>query len=124
MFNGASAVIFQRAKELRNQTTDAETILWMHLRGKQLGYKFRRQHPIGNYIADFYCHQLKLVIEADGSVHNNVEVKNDDAERQMALESTGLKVIRFSNDQIKLNIEAVLLIINSVIHECSKGISD
>ncbi|HEY4147450.1 MAG TPA: endonuclease domain-containing protein [Chitinophagaceae bacterium] len=124
MFQGASALIFQRARELRNQTTDTEVILWMHLHGKQLGYKFRRQHPIGNYIVDFYCHQLKLVIEADGLVHNKEEVKNNDKERQMALEGMGLRVVRFTNDEIRFNIERVLLTINSVIHECYQNIGD
>src|SRR5882724_9289685 len=89
MFDGATAVIFQRAKELRGQITDAERILWIHLRGKQTGYKFRLQHPMGNYILDFYCHQLKLVIEADGAVHYNEDVRNSDKERQRILESAG-----------------------------------
>ena len=59
MFDGASPLIFQRAKELRNQVTHAEMLLWDYLRNNQMGYKFRRQHPVGNFIVDFYCHQLK-----------------------------------------------------------------
>lgn len=119
MFKGAAHLIFQRAKELRNHVTDAERILRMHLRDKQMGYKFRRQHPIGNYIADFYCHQLKL-IEADGSVHNNDEVKKKDIERQLFFESTGIKVIRFTNDDIRFNIEKVLSKVNSEIYGSPK----
>jgi len=69
MFYGASPLIFERAKQLRNQVTHAEMIIWNYLRGNQCGYKFRRQHPVGNFILDFYCHQLKLAIEIDGSIH-------------------------------------------------------
>lgn len=70
MFLGADRLIFQNAYALRGSMTDAETLLWGYLKGSQLGAKFRRQHPIGIYIADFYCHQRKLIIELDGSVHN------------------------------------------------------
>jgi len=124
MFQGASALIFQRARELRDHLTDAESILWMHLRGKQMGYKFRRQHPIGNYIVDFYCHQLKLVIEADGPVHDKHEVSNNDKERQLTLENEGLKIIRFTNHEIRYDIESVLLTLKSIIDEYSKTIRD
>ena len=63
MFYGASPLIFERAKKLRNKTTESEGMLWNRINGKQLGVKFRRQHPLSNYIADFYCHELKLIIE-------------------------------------------------------------
>jgi len=67
---GASPEIHRRAQELRKRMTPCENILWERLKGKHfLGYKFRRQHPLYKYIVDFYCHQLKLVIEVDGSVH-------------------------------------------------------
>ena len=89
MFYSAEATIFQRAKELRNQPTDAERILWMHLRTRPKGYKFRRQHPAGNYILDFYCHSLKLAIEADGLIHNEKEVIQADNERQSVMEREG-----------------------------------
>jgi len=69
MFMGASNLIFKNAEVLRNNMTAAEMLLWGHLKGNQLGAKFRRQNPLGNYIADFYCHQHKLVIEVDGSIH-------------------------------------------------------
>ena len=124
MFQGASALIFQKARDLRNHSTDAENILWLHLRGKQMGYKFRRQHPIGNYIVDFYCHQLKLAIEADGAVHDKQEVSSNDKERQLILENEGLKIIRFTNHEIRYNIESVLLILKSIIDECSKRPGD
>jgi very-short-patch-repair endonuclease len=71
MWKGAPESSFAKAKALRKDETQAEKILWAKLRNNQLkGYKFRRQHPIGLYIVDFYCHQLKLVIEIDGDYHN------------------------------------------------------
>ncbi len=81
MFFGASKIIFENAKELRKNMTHAEKILWNHLKVKPNGYKFRRQHPLGIYIADFYCHKLKLVIEIDGSIHDNDEVKLNDEDQ-------------------------------------------
>ncbi|HMG83246.1 MAG TPA: DUF559 domain-containing protein [Ferruginibacter sp.] len=82
MFYGASRIIFQRAKALRNNVTASEMILWEYLRTNPFGYKFRRQHPLGIFIADFYCHKLKLIIELDGSIHNKIDVKLQDEERQ------------------------------------------
>jgi very-short-patch-repair endonuclease len=104
MFYSASPTIFQRAKELRNQLTDAERILWMQLRTKPKGYKFRRQHPAGNYILDFYCHALKIAIEVDGSIHNEERVRKADHKRQKNLEAEGICVIRFSNKDVMTNI--------------------
>lgn len=74
MFLGASHLIFQNAERLRYNMTAAETLLWGHLKGNQLGFKFRRQHPNSIYIADFYCHHHKLIIEIDGSIHLLPEV--------------------------------------------------
>ncbi len=108
MFDSASPLIFQRAKELRNQVTHAEMLLWDHLRNNQMGYKFRRQHPTGNFIVDFYCHQLKLVIEIDGSIHNEKSVQESDEERQKILEAYGLTVIRFTNDEVLKNANEVI----------------
>ncbi len=97
MFEGASHLLFEKAKELRKRMTDAETVLWMHIKAGVNGCKFRRQHPIGLYIADFYCHKLKLVIEIDGAVHDHPEVIEADKIRQLDLENWGYTVIRFSN---------------------------
>jgi len=116
MFYSASPLIFQRAKELRNHVTHAEMVLWDYLRGNQFGYKFRRQHPVGNFIVDFYCHKLKLAIEVDGSVHNNEDVIEYDEERQKILESEGIKVIRFTNDDVLKNTENVMKKINSLLN--------
>jgi imidazole glycerol-phosphate synthase subunit HisF len=115
MFYGASPLIFQRAKELRNTVTHAEMIIWNYLRGNQSGFKFRRQHPVGNFILDFYCHQLKLAIEIDGSIHNNEETKINDAERQKILEAEGIKVIRFKNEEVMKKTEDVIKKINVII---------
>ncbi len=92
--------VIQNAKELRYRMTLAETVLWGYLSGNQLGVKFRRQHPVSIYIADFYCHQHKLIIEVDGSVHGDPEVIKNDIERQQYLESIGLTVIRFNNYKV------------------------
>lgn len=75
MFYGAGSLIFKRVVELRNRMTHAEQILWDELRINEWKLKFRRQHPISLYIVDFYCHRLKLVIEVDGSIHDNEEAK-------------------------------------------------
>jgi very-short-patch-repair endonuclease len=70
MHENASHFVFELARELRRNMTDAENKLWNHLKHGVGGLKFRRQHPLKNYIADFYCHKLKLIIEADGGIHN------------------------------------------------------
>lgn len=96
MFYNANLLLFDRAKNLRNHLTDAEIKLWGYLRTNPMGLKFRRQHPIGIYVVDFYCHSLKLIIEADGSIHNQKEIQLVDHERQKLLEADGLRVIRFT----------------------------
>jgi cyclase len=120
MFYEAEANIFQRAKELRNRLTDAEKILWMHLRTRPKGYKFRRQHPTKNYILDFYCHALKLAIEADGEIHNEKDIMLADVERQKNLEAAGIKFIRFTNEEITNNLNSVIEKLNFVIDEQAK----
>ncbi len=108
MHNGATKFHYQRARELRNNSTHSETVLWVYLRTKPHGLKFRRQHPYAIYILDFYCHSLKLVIELDGSIHNLPENKLYDEKRQMELEEDGLTVIRFTNEQVDKNLESVI----------------
>ena len=73
MFYKADPLTFQNARELRNKLTPAEQTFWLRLKEQFPEYKFRRQHPISIYIADFYCHKLKLVIEIDGSIHDSEE---------------------------------------------------
>ena len=109
MWKGASPKIFSNAKDLRDKATKAEEIMWLELRNNKLeGYKFRRQHPLNIYIADFYCHKLKLVIEIDGGYHQTAEQKVLDATRTAAIEFQGLKVIRFTNEEVMQDIRNVL----------------
>ncbi|MFL0682758.1 MAG: endonuclease domain-containing protein [Algoriphagus aquaeductus] len=109
LFYGASPEIHRRARELRKQMTPAEKKLWDILKGKSLsGFKFRRQHPIKKFIVDFYCHELKLVIEVDGSIHNQKDQAEYDLGRTFELEELGLKVIRFRNEEVFDLTEEVL----------------
>jgi len=108
MFYGASPEIFERAKELRNNLTPSEFKLWGYLRKNINGFKFRRQHPIDKFIADFYCHKAKLVIEIDGEIHNSSEQKEYDLGRTADIEYFGIKVIRFTNKEVQGNIEEVI----------------
>jgi very-short-patch-repair endonuclease len=95
-------------KKLRQTMNKSEIILWSKIKNDRLGYRFRRQHGIGNYIVDFYCPKLKLVIEIDGVTHLDESVYDNDVVRQKYLESLGLKVIRFTSTEILLNIQEVL----------------
>lgn len=117
MHYGASELIFKRAEELRKFPTHAEVVIWGHLKGKSLNVKFRRQHPLFLYIADFYCHSLKLVIEIDGSIHNKDEQKIHDSIRQQHIESFGIAVMRVKNEEVLLTPENVLLKINEEIQK-------
>ena len=116
MFESASHIIFENAKHLRNTMTDAETVLWMHLKQKINGCKFRRQHPIGLFIADFYCHKAKLIIEVDGSIHNTEEVKKADAEKEAFFLTKNYRVLRFTNDQVLHKMESVIEKIAQVVN--------
>lgn len=98
----------EKRKNLRNNSTESEKLLWIYLRNEQLGVKFRRQHSIGNYIADFYCPSLKLVIELDGSGHFTPEGLEYDKIRQEFMNSLGIKTLRFNNNDVIKNIEGVL----------------
>ena len=118
MYYGASKEIFQRAEELRSKMTLAEEKLWTELSKKQLdGHKFRRQHPLHLFIADFYCHQRKLVIEIDGGVHEIPEQKEYDVGRSEELTRFGIKVIRFTNEEVLNNLQSVLERIRKTLSE-------
>ena len=109
MWKGASSKIFSNAKKLREDSTAAEEKLWLAVKDNQVeGYKFRRQHPISNYIANFYCHALKLVIEIDGEYHLPEEQQLLDEKRTSAIEFQGLKVIRFTNEEILMQLPEVI----------------
>lgn len=115
MFYGAGPLIFEKAKALRKNLTHAELVLWGYLKCSPLGFKFRRQHPIGIYIVDFYCHVLKLVIEVDGSIHSKTEAIEHDERRQKDLEDLGLRVVRFTNDEVELRLEKVIKEIEKIL---------
>jgi len=103
-----------RRKKLRNNPTQAEAFLWGYLKNSQLeGRKFRRQTSIKNYIVDFYCPQEKLVIELDGDFHFDEKAIKDDEKRTKEIEEEGLKVIRFENQKVILNLDEVLAVIKS-----------
>ncbi|WP_216664177.1 endonuclease domain-containing protein [Lentimicrobium sp. S6] len=117
---GANANTFLKAERLRDDMTQAEVILWERLKGKQiLSLRFRRQHPIGQFIVDFYCHNAKLIIEVDGLIHQKKDVMEDDAGRTYELEKAGLMVKRFTNNEIENNIETV---IESISIICQKRV--
>ena len=108
MWKGASPQIFSNAKKLRENLTEAEEKLWLAVKNNQTeGYKFRRQHLFTIYIADFYCHALKLVIEIDGRYHLEEEQRLLDEKRKNDTEFQGLKVILFTNEEIILKLPEV-----------------
>ena len=101
MHRDAPPRIFGFAKVNRHAPTQVEELLWNTLKGKQLGgHKFRRQHPIGRYIVDFYCHASQLAIELDGGYHNDPEQKAYDEYRTSELARMGIREIRFRNEDL------------------------
>ena len=105
------------ARELRKNMTPAEKMLWEGIRKKSLGLEFHRQVPILNFIVDFYCHEIGLVIEVDGNIHEHNFL--EDAERQGKMEAQGLHFLRFTNNDILSDTESVINIIKSYIRENS-----
>jgi very-short-patch-repair endonuclease len=109
-----TAGVQQHAKELRKKMTPAEKILWERLRDRQLGeFKFRRQHPLGPFIADFYCAEKRLVVEIDGDIHEFQ--KNQDEQRTHQFEEYGYRVIRFQNVEIETNL---FMVLNKILKAC------
>ena len=107
LFYNAPPHIMAFAKELRKNMTPAEKALWDKIRNRKVANcKFRRQHPIDIFIADFYCHEKKLVIEIDGEIHN--AQKEHDINRTAEMENYGIRVIRFTNDEIENELEKVV----------------
>src|SRR5882672_10069208 len=102
----------------RNHSTYGEVLLWMELRAGQLnGYKFNRQKPLDQYIVDFYCKRLNLVIEVDGESHHSEEVRLKDEKRQRILEKFGLSFLRFDDWDVRIKMELVLQKIVEFIDE-------
>lgn len=106
-FNVATMKLLRR--KLRNSMTPAETILWTQIRRKQLsGYQFKRQYSIDRYIVDFYCPQLKLVIEVDGDSHCSESARRYDAAREKEIAAHGIKILRFTNNDVYSNLKGVV----------------
>ena len=111
---------YQRARNLRNKMTKAEWKLWGNIRNKQLGVRFRRQHPIGNFIVDFIALKIGLVIEIDGAQHLESKMEAKDKIRTEYLKQQGLRVIRFNNHEVLTNIDGVIAEIITIIKEMDK----
>ena len=105
-------------QQLRREETPTERMLWKYLRKKQLdGFRFRQQHGFGPYVLDFYCPELRLCIELDGGVHDEVEQKEKDADRTVFLNENRIYVIRFRNEEVEENIENALNRIREYIRD-------
>jgi very-short-patch-repair endonuclease len=118
MFYGAKPSVFEKARILRQSMTEAEKILWEFLsKNKVIGFRFKPQHPINRFIADFYCHALKLVIEVDGGIHNTIENKEYDISRTVELERFEIEVIRYTNEQVLNEFDIVQ---HYIIDYCAK----
>ncbi len=104
-----------RARALRHPLTQAEELLWQGLRNRQLGMKFRRQHPIGTLIVDLYCHQAKLIVEIDGEVHDAPDQIARDAARTEWLEERGYRMLRFRNEDVLRDVRSVLNAIGAAL---------
>ncbi|MEO6042405.1 MAG: endonuclease domain-containing protein [Tepidiformaceae bacterium] len=97
------------ARRLRRPMTGTEALLWEHLRDRKFhGLKFRRQHPIAPYVADFFCSELQLILEIDGAVHSDPEQQIHDRERTLFLQGLGCEVVRILNSQVESNPEQAL----------------
>jgi very-short-patch-repair endonuclease len=107
----------KKAKELRKNMTKAEKVFWDRVRNRKFcGLKFRRQHPVEYYIADFYCPEKKLVIEIDGKIHDQIEIKERDKNRDAEIKKYDLKILRFKNEEILNNPSGVLNTIKTELH--------
>lgn len=108
------------SKTLRKNQTEVEKLLWKELRNSNLkGYKFRRQYPIGRYIADFYCSSARLVIESDGKIHDGFEQKEYDLIREREIKSRQINIIRFSNEDVYNDINNVISKIQRALQKLS-----
>lgn len=109
LYKNANPLLFEYAKGMRSNGTKAEALLWEKLRSKQIkGLKFRRQHPVDKFIADFYCHEKKLIIELDGGIHDSIKQQEADAARTCELNQLGITVVRFRNEEVIENIDHVI----------------
>ena len=124
LHKNSNPFILQRAKELRKNETSAEKKLWEILRGRRLfGNKFRRQHPLGKFIADFYCHERSLAVELDGGVHETEEQKERDKARTYMLEEYGVTVLRFQNEEVFYDLNSVIQTIEKHLNNKKTSLS-
>jgi very-short-patch-repair endonuclease len=120
MYFRAKPVVVESAKMLRNSMTYHEKLLWEKLKGKQIcGIRFRRQHPIALFIADFYCNKARLVVEVDGEIHYSKEDYDDG--RSAEMEKYGIQVIRFTNSDVQNCIDKVIQQIEAIVNERIKS---
>ena len=105
----ADELTFHLSRYLRKSMTEAEKVLWEQLKNRKCnGLKFRRQHPVHWYIADFYCHEKRLAIEIDGGIHMKSAIREHDENRSVELDRLGISVLRFTNEQVMNDIDKVL----------------
>lgn len=116
-----TAPMKDRRRELRSNMTDAESMLWARIRRKQVdGFRFRRQYSIGHFVVDFYCPEIKLVIEVDGPTHDGHDAKEYDAEREEQIRSLEITVLRFKNEAVYNGIDGVV----AKIRETAQGLNE
>jgi len=108
------------ARELRNNSTLGEVLLWKQIKSRKLGVEFHRQVPINHFIVDFYCHEIQLAIEVDGSIHNSLQQKAKDVERQYRLEQLGVRFLRINDTDVKKNMASVIGFLSHRIEELTQ----
>jgi very-short-patch-repair endonuclease len=120
MYFKATSETLRIARRLRENMTNSEKLLWEKLKGKQIcGLRFRRQHTIDFFIEDFYSHEVRLVVEIDGGIHNQQEEYDDG--RSAEMEKYDIKTIRFSNYEVENNIDKIVLEIKAIVNERLKS---
>ncbi|MCA3718405.1 MAG: endonuclease domain-containing protein [Brevundimonas sp.] len=115
----ATRDIVETARRLRREMTPPEARLWLALRGNRLGVKFRRQHPIGRYVLDFYCAELKLAVEVDGRGHEHPDQMRQDRARTGWLATQGVQVVRLAAEDVRTELEGVMGYLRRVCEERS-----
>ncbi len=116
IYFGAGPELLKLAGDLRKSMTPAEKVLWERLRNRQVkGYRFRRQHPVKDFIVDFFCYDAMLVVEVDGSVHDELSQKERDEQHRMIFNRLGIMEIRFTNEEVIDQTDQVLKRIESAL---------
>ena len=105
------------ARILRKNMTLSEILLWQQIKGRTLGVQFHRQVPMDRYVVDFYCHEIMLAIEVDGSTHDNPKKFELDKQRQKRLEAFGVMFLRFTDNEVKKNLNGVIKLITQKVEE-------